>query len=259
MFLTDSKVHIIGSTVMRPLDAWAKDNNLDLDAVTPLGNIAGWLTPVHLVEFMGRHCYRSWTKGRDTQAYIDNIIEEQHTSVLEHTTINFALSGISRSCSHELVRHRVGVAISQESQRYVDAKDVNFIVPPLYLFMCEGDLTQNRVKDFMSMCEMSKDAYVELTSLIPAGISTTEKKRRIESARSVLPNAAETRMGWTANITALRHFFVKRGAQGADLEIRRLAVNIFKSILNDNSSLSWFFKDMTLQPGDFDIEQIVKV
>ena len=79
-----------------------------------------------MIEFAGRHCYRAWGKGRDRKTYIRNIIDMQHGSVLEHATFNMALQGVSRSLSLELVRHRVGVAISQESQRYVDAMDINF-------------------------------------------------------------------------------------------------------------------------------------
>lgn len=245
---------------MRPLDDWARHNDLVpqlMDSSTPLGNIGESLTPVSLVEFAGRHCYRSWKKGRATQEYIENIIDEGHTSVMEHATVSLAISGISRSLSHELVRHRVGIAVSQESQRYVDAKDVNFVVPPLYLHESGGELMGPRIDDFKSMCEVALEAYKELSGsfgIFP--VETIDRKRIAESARSVLPNAAETRLVWTVNMTALRHFFKKRGAMGADLEIRRLAVNIFNAIEHDQSALWMFFYDLGVEPGDFNIPTV---
>lgn len=259
MFLTEPKVHIIGCTVMRPLDAWAKDHDLVpqlLDTQSPLGNIGASLSPVNLVEFMGRHCYRSWSKGRGTQEYIENIIDEGHTSVMEHTTINFAISGVSRSLSHELVRHRVGVAISQESQRYVEAKDLNFVVPPLYLYESGGELMGPRIDSFITECHGAQLAYAALMDSMATGDTTLDKKRRTESARSVLGNAAETRLGWTVNMTALRHFFMKRGALGADLEIRRLACKMFNVVKRDESPFYMFFQDMDIAPGDYGVTQI---
>lgn len=107
-------------------------NELGSDKSTPLGKIvtevqaeAAGEPTIHpttdlLPEFAGRFCYRSWAKGRETRDYIENIKESGHGSVLEHGVITLAISGVSRALTHELIRHRAGFAVSQESQRYVD-------------------------------------------------------------------------------------------------------------------------------------------
>lgn len=86
-----------------------------------------------LVEFSGRACYRSFARPRPGghSAYVGHILEVGHGSVLEHAVIQMTFANVSRSFTHEFVRHRVGLSPSQESQRYVDAKDVAFVVPPL--------------------------------------------------------------------------------------------------------------------------------
>lgn len=190
-----------------------------------------------MIEFGGRHCYRSWTQGRDRHDYIRNIIEMEHGSVLEHSSINLAIQGVSRSLTHELVRHRVGVAISQESQRYVDAKDIQFVVPPLVAHLSGGQFSTESqlIQDFASECEHARLTYtllqeqiVERVKAASPGVKslTMIKKRANEAARAHLPNAAETRCLWTPNMRLLRHFLWLRGGTGADLEIRRLAVEL---------------------------------
>lgn len=189
-----------------------------------------------MIEFGGRHCYRSWTQGRDRTEYIRNIIDMEHGSVLEHSSINFAIQGVSRSLSHELVRHRVGVAISQESQRYVDAKDIQFVVPPLVSYVAGGAFARDKIlDDFLAECEHARLSYQLLQEQLVARVKaagsnvkslTMIKKRANEAARAHLPNASETRLLWTPNMRLLRHFLWLRGGTGADLEIRRLAVEL---------------------------------
>lgn len=221
-----------------------------------------------IVEFAGRHCYRSWEAGRPRGEYIKNIIESGHGSVLEHATLTFAIQGVSRTLSHELVRHRVGVAISQESQRYVDAKEINFVVPPLLLHISKGVtdpphplvakfLAQN-MSDLHEYAEFQRglrEALTEGVEPTPA-LNTATKKRVNEAARSRLPNASETRLTWTANIRLLRHFFLLRGSEHADLEIRRLACYLHDSCIQHAPE---FFFDMQQKPGSFGVNCIVPV
>jgi len=88
-----------------------------------------------LAEFAGRLCYMSQANpaGRTTAEYLDNIRKQGHGSVLEHAVYVLLIEGISRSCSHELVRHRAGFGYSQLSQRYVDESHAAFVVPPAML------------------------------------------------------------------------------------------------------------------------------
>src|SRR6188472_551562 len=85
-----------------------------------------------LAEFAGRLCYMSQKNpaSRATREYLENIKKQDHGSVLEHATYSLLLEGVSRSLTHELVRHRAGFAYSQLSQRYVDESEANFVMPP---------------------------------------------------------------------------------------------------------------------------------
>jgi thymidylate synthase (FAD) len=186
-----------------------------------------------LTEFAGRQCYRSWRKGRKPAEYIRNILESGHGSVLEHSVISFVISGVSRSLTHELVRHRTGVAISQESQRYVDADDIRFVVPPLLLKFWGGiDCTEAEewLKDKENCLEAYRKwgTYLEESLGGPEELTHDMRKRINEAARAELPNAAETRLVWTANYRTLRHVIALRGSEGADLEIRRFAGELLR-------------------------------
>ena len=214
-----------------------------------------------LIEFAGRHCYRAWTKGRGHSDYIRNLIDMGHESVLEHSSVSFAIAGVSRSLTHELIRHRVGVAISQESQRYVDASDINFVIPPLNLWVDAQHKASDALGYFEQDCEDALNNYSNTQQGFQTAIqeyfnngqdlkeATRYKKRINEAARSLLPNATETRLVWTANYRLLRHFFFLRGGIGADLEIRRLAV----ALLLDMQQLAPdVFSDMQVVMPDED-------
>lgn len=213
---------VIAASEMSYIDQWVELNNIQVKEKTPLAGLVNDGSSDQIVEFAGRHCYRSWDKGRPTDEYIKNILEQGHGSVLEHANISVAISGISRSCSHEIVRHRAGFAYSQESQRYVDCKDIDFVIPPA---MIGSQITEEAFRDF---CVLALDNY----DLMQKQLSSTDmpRKRINEAARAVLPNATETRMVMTGNLRAWRHFFEMRGSPSADAEIRRLAVAIFEKL-----------------------------
>jgi thymidylate synthase (FAD) len=215
-----------------------------------------------LVEFAGRHCYRSWKTGRERPNYIANIIEQQHGSVLEHATVSFAIQGVSRTLSHELVRHRVGIAISQESQRYVDASDIEFVVPPLLCHIAGNDVEHDLLADFHANCDRDLRDYVELQTALKLALGnevrtrkSTIQKRVNEAARSRLPNASATRLTWTANMNLLRHFLEVRGSEHADLEIRRLTCHLHDAL---TEHVPLFFNDFRQVPGDFGVNMVLK-
>ena len=183
------------------------------------GGVSGASSAEGLIEAAGRVCYLSFGKGRKTfKEYIDNILESRHGSVLEHPTWSFLFTGISRSLSHELVRHRAGWAYSQLSQRYVDESQTAFVVPPALLeYDREAQLSIAKVA-----WEADLRHYAELAaSLSSKGLP---RKQARESARSVLPNATETQIVASANARAIRHFIEMRASPFADAEIRRLAL-----------------------------------
>ena len=262
MLIWEPRVFTIGSTTMdrEGMYHWMHHNDLSdhfsAEADSPISRIWNGVEDTfaeeRMIEFGGRHCYRSWYTGRDRADYLRNIIEMGHGSVLEHSTINFAIQGVSRSLSHELVRHRVGVAISQESQRYVDAADINFVVPPIIAWLNGGQFGDTlMIREFATSCEQALHNYKVMQQDIKDGLkqkesntksATIQQKRANEAARALLPNAAETRLLWSPNMRLLRHFFWLRGGTGADLEIRRLAVELFEQAQERAPNI---FSDMT--------------
>ncbi len=271
LLIEKPSVHVVAETVfnMEGLDEWIDANGYrgsDDYNGSPLQRIREGAAAVEpgqseaeiLSEFAGRFCYNSFMKGRPSDEYIQNVVEMRHGSVLEHVNFSFAISGVSRALTHELIRHRVGFAISQESQRYVDAKDIRFVIPPLLLFQCGGDLNHPRIQAFAARCESAlaaykaeKEAYQEeLESATDVKAKTVIKKRMNEAARALLPNAAETKLTWTGNVRGLRHVCELRGDEHADLEIRRLAVALAE-IMMEKAPYAFF--DVQTVEGDFGV------
>ncbi len=111
-----------------------------------------------LAEFAGRLCYMSQKNpaNRATREYLENIKKQGHGSVLEHANYSLLLEGVSRSLTHELVRHRAGFAYSQLSQRYVDESEANFVVPPAVV----GD--EALENEWRAQVEAAQKSYVRL-------------------------------------------------------------------------------------------------
>jgi thymidylate synthase (FAD) len=175
-----------------------------------------------LIEYAGRICYMSQHNPahRSTEEYITNILSQRHGSVLEHATYSVLLEGVSRSLTHELIRHRVGVAISQLSQRFV-LGELGMVVPPAVI-----ELGTEFVGRWQYRAQIVADVYAnQLADLKEGGL--TGKKLK-EAARCHLPNEAETKLVFTANIRAWRHMIEARCAEGADAEIRRLFTKVLQ-------------------------------
>jgi len=171
--------------------------------------------PERVVAAAGRLCYSPSTAAelKETMTYeqveklVKQLARSGHLSTFEHASFTFGIDGISRACSHQLVRHRLA-SYSQQSQRYVRFTDnEGFIVPP--------DIVKNpeAVSIFGQAIEMALAAY---NALLKTGMSE-------EDARFVLPNAAETRIVVTMNARELRHFFCIRCCRRAQWEINALA------------------------------------
>jgi thymidylate synthase (FAD) len=178
-----------------------------------------------LAEYAGRLCYMSQHNpaGRSTAEYLRNILRQGHGSVFEHSTYVMLIEGISRSCSHELVRHRAGWGYSQLSQRYVDESHAAFVMPPAIM----GD--PGLEAQWTGQIEVAQTAYVEAVERLMSRYDWVEDKvhrRKLarEAARSVLPNATEVKIVVSANVRAWRTMLELRLGEGAELEIRRMAV-----------------------------------
>lgn len=208
--------------------------NKALDLAYQLQSMDEFSTLDNVVEFAGRMCYQSFEKGRGQPEYIENILESRHGSVTEHASILFGVKGVSRTLTHELIRHRAGASYSELSQRYVDAKDFKFVLPPAYLPYYEEDgeeamAWENRANSWIEDYEFEQAILTE--RLKKEGYTGFKLKKRVnEAARSVLPGCTETKIVAGFNVRSIRHILESRGSEGADVEIRRMAIHMATSL-----------------------------
>ena len=185
-----------------------------------------------LVEFAGRACYQSWSKPNPRTAtnatYLKHVIDVGHFAVLEHASVSFYITGISRSCTNELIRHR-HFSYSQLSQRYVPEDDAHVVIPPG--LEDEPELQQI----VLAAADASRAAYLDLLAKLEAKLedqpnAVLRRKQARQAARAVLPNDTETRIVVTGNYRAWRHFIAMRASEHADVEIRRLAIACLREL-----------------------------
>ena len=197
-----------------------------------------------LAEFAGRLCYMSQSNpaGRTTRVYLENIKKQGHGSVLEHANYTLLLEGVSRSLTHELVRHRAGFAYSQLSQRYVDESHAAFVVPPAII----GDEVLE--ESWRKQVDGAQESYVSLVAQLMqryAWVDDKVHRRKMarEAARGVLPNSTETKIVVTGNTRAWRTMLELRSSEGAELEIRRMAVMALRLLQQEAPG---FFSDFEI-------------
>ncbi len=204
-------------------------------AFEPPGDVA-WETDADggqaLAEFAGRACYQSWRKPNPVTAtnagYLHHILEVGHLSVLEHGSVTFYVTGISRSLTHELIRHR-HFSYSQLSQRYVPERDAAMVEPDVVAD--DPDLHA----EFVAATEAASASYTRILEGLEKKFADVEsprlrRKQARQAARSVLPNATETRIVVTGNYRAWRHFVAMRASEQADVEIRAFAVTCLREL-----------------------------
>ncbi|HOK18174.1 MAG TPA: FAD-dependent thymidylate synthase [Caldisericia bacterium] len=169
--------------------------------------------PEKVIEKAGRVAHQSFDKETPDShiKFIRMLIKLGHTSVLEHAVASFKISGVSRSLTHQLVRHRIA-SYTQKSQRYVDESTFEYVTPDK---IKENEVALNLYNNFMNYC---KETYKKLKEL---GIPK-------EDARFVLPNATKTEIVLTANLREFRHMISLRGSKEAQWEIRRMFIEILK-------------------------------
>jgi thymidylate synthase (FAD) len=217
-----------------------------------------------VAEFAGRVCYLSFgtdagfegghklIPGRTSnREYIANVLKVRHGSVIEHAVWTFLFEGISRALTHELVRHR-HFSYSQLSQRYVDESDVGFVLPPE---IREGTPAYDI---WAAGCARALDDYRRLLGEIEQQVrdepsATLRRKRARQTARSLLPNAVETKIVVTGNARAWRHFIELRGSANADTEIRILALACLRILQHEAPNL---FGDYRVCTGDTGVETV---
>lgn len=210
--------------------------------------------PEEIVEAAGRICYLSFGRNqspRTNEEFIRNLVRMGHESVLEHVSWTFLIEGVSRAFSHQLVRHRVGFSFSQLSQQYHDEGDATFVMPP------ELDEVPGAAEAWKDVVNAARRAYRTLDSLLrdheeslPRDLDKKEINRAIRSAaRSVLPNATETKIVVTANARALRYFLKVRGGIPGDREMREVAAALLSILSSEAPALFFDFHLNRLSDG----------
>jgi thymidylate synthase (FAD) len=180
-------------------------------------------------------------------AYLHHILEVGHGSVLEHAVFNLIITGVSRSFTHELIRHRAGFGYSQLSQRYVDESTADWVEP-------DAIAEDPRLHEiWVRAIENCHRAYTELVDGLVGKFAevpdkTLRRKLARQAARSILPNATETKIFVTANVRALRHFIELRCNEHAEVEIRKVAAEVLRTV---QQAAPHMFGDYVLEPlGD---------
>lgn len=206
-------------------DDYVSEELYDMSSAEQIAKVAGQL------------CYLSFGNKRTHNDraidYFDNIKAQKHGSVLEHASATFLLYGVSRSFTHEIVRHRAGFAYSQVSQRYVGPDALRFVERPEFI----GDPELH--KWFCSRIDINREMYKAIIEHTIAKMAKEDQdsgmtklkashRRKIvqQAARALLPNETEAPIMVTGNMRAWRHFLEMRGSIHAEPEIRRVAIAI---------------------------------
>lgn len=224
--------------------------------------IPDWVTDApadaeRLVEIMGRGCYRSFQPGmnknvvkiRDgNRLYVDNILKTRHGSVVEHPADSYIFLDVSRVFTHELVRHRIGDAFSQESLRYVRLDDLKCWYPPAFEDL-EG-ATKEMVKDIwidtFTGLEKVQKRLAQILDL--DNIKDFKKKKKLTSAmRRLAPIGLATMIGFSANHRAMRFIIEQRTDPAAEEEIRLVFGRVAEEQRRCYPNL---YQDMIVEPAD---------
>jgi thymidylate synthase (FAD) len=219
----------------------------------------------NLVEAAGRMCYRSWqpydpekpeatnpnvTNVRQgNRAYLENVLRSGHGSVLEHASLTFICRNVSRVFTHELVRHRAGMAYSQESLRYVRLDNIPFWIPDSAR---ANSRAKHKIEEVVDFLEKTQQELSEIFGM--AGISDfTTKKQLTSMFRRLAPIGLGTTIMVTGNLRAWRHIIEMRTSPHAEEEIRivvgkiaeickNLFPNVFQDMRFDENQNAWVFE-----------------
>jgi thymidylate synthase (FAD) len=215
-----------------------------------------------LCKIAGQVCYASFgprhTTNENATAYFERLTSAGHGSVLEHASFSFLLYGISRSVTHELVRHRAGVGFSQISQRYVSGSVLRFVERPEYrgdeeLHGLFEERADRAAAEYGAMAERLLERQEGGASMLYAEYKTDARKKVQQSARSLLPNETEAPMVFTANARALRHIIEMRADAHAESEIRNLALRLYLCLVKTDPILFGDYRLSELPDGTFTV------
>lgn len=214
MNIVEPNVTILAFTALDPLQ-YEQDGTLDFHGMEAQPRATGAET---LMEYAGRQCYKSFHRPNPetatTQSYLQRTLFDQgHWSIAEHASVTLHITGVSRAFLAELSRHR-HLSFSVQSQRFVDESDCNVVMPPA-IRDAEDPSIRTAWRYDMTEAVSNYTDHVHLLDHLP-------RKQAREAARSVLPNAVETRMVVTANLRAWYNVIALRTADGVDQEMREV-------------------------------------
>jgi thymidylate synthase (FAD) len=210
-----------------------------------------------LCKTAGQTCYMSFgikrTTNENAAKYFERLTSAGHGSVLEHSNFSFLLYGISRSVTHELVRHR-HLGFSQVSQRYVSGSVLRFVERPEYqsderLHRLFEERADGVAAGYEAMANHLLERQEGGASMLSADYKTDARKKVQQTARSLLPNETEAPMVCTGNVRALRHVVEMRADAHAESEIRNLAVRIFLCLVTADPILFGDYEIGELRDG----------
>ena len=202
-----------------------------------------------LCEVYGRLCYRSFEPGlnpnvtrvrKGNVAYLGHVLEVGHGSVIEHAVLNFVFADVSRVFTHELVRHRAGTAISQESLRFVRLDRLSAFMPSHIREDEDG------MEIYAKTLEQLEEVQRSLAKVYAIeDESKFDRKKKLTSAfRRVAPEGLATTIGWSCNFRALRHVIEMRTAPDAEEELRVVFGKVYEAVKDRYTSLM----------GDYEVE-----
>jgi thymidylate synthase (FAD) len=210
--------------------------------------------PELIVETASRLCYLSYGKGRSTTAeHIGHILKSRHGSVLEHAVWGFIFTGISRSLTHELVRHRAGMSYSQLSQRYVDESKAKFVMPPAIQGHPEEERWVQEVADDLRNYQERVERMLAWPEFQAIKNLTERRKAVREAARSNLPNSTETMIFATGNARAWRNMLELRVSSHAEAEIRRLQMRVYEVLMEEAPHIFGDYLEIALPDGTYEL------
>jgi thymidylate synthase (FAD) len=246
--LREPSVYLVGRQTVdhAELDRFLADHGVSWQSDT---EVAG----EYLTESAGRVCYMSFQRPRPggNATYLHHIKEVGHGSVLEHAVWNFLITGVSRSLTHELIRHRAGWGFSQLSQRYVDESVAEYVEPD-----CIAEDPELHAL-WLEAVGHAHAAYVKLVEGLARKFEsepdkTLRRKLARQAARSVLPNATETKIFVTGNARALRHFIEMRASRHAETEIRKLGIAMLRILQREAPNLFGDYELIDLGDGTYE-------
>lgn len=259
-YLREPGVHLLARpqtdlTAMRPfLEGFSAELGFGeyLDDPTPLPPGGA------LAKAAGQLCYMSFgprrTLNAQAERYFANIKSSGHGSVLEHASFSILCCGISRSVTHEVVRHRAGFGFSQVSQRYVSGRVLRFVERPEYAADPElHALFEQRIDraaaEYESMAAALLKRQKSGAEMLSAEAQTDLRKKVQQAARSLLPNETEAPIVITGNGRSWRHFLEMRANEHAEVEIRALAMRIYYVLVETDPLLFGDYRVRSLSDG----------